>query len=91
MLKAKDFTSDQEVRWCPGCGDYVVLAAVRSFLPELGAQAREHRVRLGDRLLVAFPVLPGHLRDAFHPRPGAGDRDRAGRDPAGSVGVGGDR
>ncbi len=35
-LKAKDFTSDQEVRWCPGCGDYVILATVRSFLPELG-------------------------------------------------------
>jgi 2-oxoglutarate ferredoxin oxidoreductase subunit beta len=34
--KAKDFTSDQEVRWCPGCGDYVILAAIRSFLPELG-------------------------------------------------------
>ena len=33
---AKDFTSDQEVRWCPGCGDYAILAAVRSFLPELG-------------------------------------------------------
>ena len=32
---AKDFTSDQEVRWCPGCGDYAVLAAVRSFLPTL--------------------------------------------------------
>lgn len=34
--KAKDLTSDQEVRWCPGCGDYVILATVRSFLPELG-------------------------------------------------------
>ena len=33
---AKDYTSDQEVRWCPGCGDYAVLAAVRSFLPQLG-------------------------------------------------------
>ncbi len=32
----KEFTSDQEVRWCPGCGDYVILAAVQSFLPELG-------------------------------------------------------
>ncbi|MGI8576856.1 MAG: 2-oxoacid:ferredoxin oxidoreductase subunit beta [Nocardioidaceae bacterium] len=32
----KDFSSDQEVRWCPGCGDYVVLAAVQSFLPSLG-------------------------------------------------------
>jgi 2-oxoglutarate ferredoxin oxidoreductase subunit beta len=36
VLKAKDFKSDQEVRWCPGCGDYAILAAVQSFLPELG-------------------------------------------------------
>jgi 2-oxoglutarate ferredoxin oxidoreductase subunit beta len=34
----KDFTSDQEVRWCPGCGDYAILAAVQSFLPELGVR-----------------------------------------------------
>jgi 2-oxoglutarate/2-oxoacid ferredoxin oxidoreductase subunit beta len=33
---AKDYKSDQEVRWCPGCGDYVVLNAVQSFLPSLG-------------------------------------------------------
>jgi 2-oxoglutarate ferredoxin oxidoreductase subunit beta len=33
---AKEFTSDQEVRWCPGCGDYAVLKAVQGFLPELG-------------------------------------------------------
>ena len=32
----KEYTSDQEVRWCPGCGDYAVLAAVQGFLPELG-------------------------------------------------------
>ncbi|MDQ1704729.1 MAG: 2-oxoglutarate/2-oxoacid ferredoxin oxidoreductase subunit beta [Frankiaceae bacterium] len=32
----KEYTSDQEVRWCPGCGDYAILAAVQSFLPELG-------------------------------------------------------
>jgi 2-oxoglutarate ferredoxin oxidoreductase subunit beta len=32
----KDFTSDQEVRWCPGCGDYIILAAVQGFLPTLG-------------------------------------------------------
>ncbi len=31
----RDFTSDQEVRWCPGCGDYAVLAAVQGFLPDL--------------------------------------------------------
>jgi 2-oxoglutarate/2-oxoacid ferredoxin oxidoreductase subunit beta len=40
---AKDYTSDQEVRWCPGCGDYAVLAAVRQFLPTLGIK-RENTV-----------------------------------------------
>ncbi|HHU09299.1 MAG TPA: 2-oxoacid:ferredoxin oxidoreductase subunit beta [Intrasporangiaceae bacterium] len=35
-LTKRDFTSDQEVRWCPGCGDYAVLAAVQGFLPDLG-------------------------------------------------------
>ena len=34
-LTVKDFKSDQEVRWCPGCGDYAILAAVQSFMPEL--------------------------------------------------------
>jgi len=41
--KAKDFTSDQEVRWCPGCGDYVILNTIRNFLPELGLR-RENMV-----------------------------------------------
>ncbi|MFI6284272.1 2-oxoacid:ferredoxin oxidoreductase subunit beta [Streptomyces sp. NPDC051018] len=35
-LTAKDFRSDEEVRWCPGCGDYAILAAVQGFMPELG-------------------------------------------------------
>ncbi|MPY82889.1 MAG: 2-oxoacid:ferredoxin oxidoreductase subunit beta [Actinophytocola sp.] len=34
--KAKDYKSDQEVRWCPGCGDYIVLNTMQSFLPTLG-------------------------------------------------------
>src|SRR6266704_337184 len=34
-LTTKEFKSDQEVRWCPGCGDYAILAAFQSFLPEL--------------------------------------------------------
>jgi len=33
---AKDYKTDQEVRWCPGCGDYAILAAVQGFMPELG-------------------------------------------------------
>ncbi|WP_333764629.1 2-oxoacid:ferredoxin oxidoreductase subunit beta [Streptomyces sp. IBSBF 2390] len=42
-LGARDFKSDQEVRWCPGCGDYAILAAVQGFMPELGL-ARENIV-----------------------------------------------
>ncbi|MBI3395503.1 MAG: 2-oxoacid:ferredoxin oxidoreductase subunit beta, partial [Spirochaetia bacterium] len=36
VLTRKDFTSDQEVRWCPGCGDYAILAAIQKTMPELG-------------------------------------------------------
>ncbi|MEP6664956.1 MAG: 2-oxoacid:ferredoxin oxidoreductase subunit beta [Nocardioidaceae bacterium] len=35
-MTRKEFTSDQEVRWCPGCGDYIILAAVQGLLPTLG-------------------------------------------------------
>src|SRR5918995_4172241 len=35
-LTRSDFVSDQEVRWCPGCGDYAILAAVQSIMPSLG-------------------------------------------------------
>jgi 2-oxoglutarate/2-oxoacid ferredoxin oxidoreductase subunit beta len=39
-LTKKSFTSDQEVRWCPGCGDYAILSAVQAFMPELGIEPR---------------------------------------------------
>jgi 2-oxoglutarate ferredoxin oxidoreductase subunit beta len=35
-LTKADFQSDQETRWCPGCGDYAVLSAIQQFMPELG-------------------------------------------------------
>src|ERR1700753_2890441 len=35
-LTAKDFATDQEVRWCPGCGDYIILAQVQKVMPTLG-------------------------------------------------------
>jgi 2-oxoglutarate/2-oxoacid ferredoxin oxidoreductase subunit beta len=37
-LTKKDFTSDREVRWCPGCGDYAILAAVQTMLADAGAR-----------------------------------------------------
>lgn len=36
VLTSKDFTSDQEIRWCPGCGDYSILAQMKKVLPTLG-------------------------------------------------------
>ncbi|SNT63400.1 2-oxoglutarate ferredoxin oxidoreductase subunit beta [Streptosporangium subroseum] len=42
-LGMKDFKTDQEVRWCPGCGDYAILSAVQAFVPELGLK-RENMV-----------------------------------------------
>ena len=45
-LKGKDFKTDQEVRWCPGCGDYVILNAVQSFLPSLGIGRASCRERV---------------------------------------------
>jgi 2-oxoglutarate ferredoxin oxidoreductase subunit beta len=42
-LTAKDFATDQEVRWCPGCGDYSILAQVQKVLPQIGV-ARENIV-----------------------------------------------
>jgi 2-oxoglutarate ferredoxin oxidoreductase subunit beta len=40
-LTRKDFESDQEVRWCPGCGDYGILAAIQFLLPDLGVRPEE--------------------------------------------------
>jgi 2-oxoglutarate/2-oxoacid ferredoxin oxidoreductase subunit beta len=40
-LSAKDFSSDQEVRWCPGCGDYSILKQVQSVLPEIGVKRED--------------------------------------------------
>src|ERR1051325_7138934 len=34
----KDWETDQEVRWCPGCGDYAILKAVQRTMPEIGAR-----------------------------------------------------
>ena len=40
--KRADFTNDTEVRWCPGCGDYAILAGLQRVLPELGLAPEQH-------------------------------------------------
>jgi 2-oxoglutarate ferredoxin oxidoreductase subunit beta len=54
-LTRKDFTSDQEVRWCPGCGDYAVLAAFVGFMPELGIRKENTVVISGIGCSSRFP------------------------------------
>lgn len=41
ILTAKDFASDQDIRWCPGCGDYSILKQVQSILPETGLKKED--------------------------------------------------
>lgn len=51
----KDFTSDQEVRWCPGCGDYAILAFVQRVLPELGIPKEKYVFVSGIGCSSRFP------------------------------------
>jgi len=50
-----DFQSDQEVRWCPGCGDYTILASVQNFLADLGVKREEHVFISGIGCSSRFP------------------------------------
>ena len=47
----KDWETDQEVRWCPGCGDYAILKAVQRTLPQLGALVHYSVARVHDLFL----------------------------------------
>ena len=44
-LSKKDFTSDQEVRWCPGCGDYAILSAVQGLMPERACGGADRNIQ----------------------------------------------
>jgi 2-oxoglutarate ferredoxin oxidoreductase subunit beta len=54
-LTKKDFTSDQEVRWCPGCGDYAILNAVQQVFPTLGIPREKFVVVSGIGCSSRFP------------------------------------
>jgi 2-oxoglutarate/2-oxoacid ferredoxin oxidoreductase subunit beta len=51
----KDWSSDQEVRWCPGCGDYSILAAVQLLMPDLGARREDTVFVSGIGCAARFP------------------------------------
>jgi pyruvate/2-oxoacid:ferredoxin oxidoreductase beta subunit len=69
VLSRKDFVSDQEVRWCPGCGDYSILAQTQKVMPELGIP-RENIV------FISGIGLHEHVRVPQHPRARADDCER---------------
>ncbi len=52
---AKDWASDQEVRWCPGCGDYSILKAVQMLMPELGGRTEDTVFVSGIGCAARFP------------------------------------
>ena len=52
---AKDFTTDQEVRWCPGCGDYAILKAVRATLADIGTPPEDVVFVSGIGCAARFP------------------------------------
>ena len=54
-LTKKDFTSDQDVRWCPGCGDYAILAQVQKVFPDLGIPKEDMVVVSGIGCSSRFP------------------------------------
>jgi 2-oxoglutarate ferredoxin oxidoreductase subunit beta len=54
-LTKKDFESDQPVRWCPGCGDYAILATIQQYMPELGIPRENHVFISGIGCAARFP------------------------------------
>ena len=54
-LKKKDFVSDQDIRWCPGCGDYTILNTVQKVFPELGIPKHEFLIVSGIGCSSRFP------------------------------------
>ena len=55
VYTAKDFKSDQQVKWCPGCGDYSILAGLQSVLPKLGIKKEDIAVISGIGCSSRFP------------------------------------
>ena len=56
QLKAKDFKSDQEIRWCPGCGDYSIIAGVQAVLADIDSRGIKRIICLGD--IIGYSMVP---------------------------------
>ena len=89
----KDWESDQEVRWCPGCGDYAILKAVQRTLPQIGADPARTVFVSGIGCSSRFPYyIESYGFHTIHgraPAPSAKAQGLAGRstEPCGVEGV----
>ena len=78
----KDWTSDQEVRWCPGCGDYGILLAVQTLMPELGVAPENTVFISGIGCSSRFPYyMNTYGMHSIHGRAPAIATGRRGRPP----------
>ena len=72
VLKAADFASDQDVRWCPGCGDYSILSQMKKMMPSLGVPREKIVFISGIGCASRFPYYMNTY--GIHSRPdGLGD------------------
>ena len=81
ILTKKDFQTDQEVRWCPGCGDYAILSAVQAVFPELGIPREKFVVVSGIGCSSRFPYYMNtfgfHTIHGRAPAVATGHQDRS--------------
>ena len=70
----KDFQTDQEVRWCPGCGDYAILAAAQAVFAELGVRRENFVIISGIGCSSRFPYYMNTF--GFHTIHGRAPADR---------------
>ena len=80
VLKPADFASDQDVRWCPGCGDYSILAQMKKVLPTLGMPREKIVFISGIGCSSRFPYyMNTYGMHSIHGRaPGGGDGPEVG-------------
>jgi 2-oxoglutarate ferredoxin oxidoreductase subunit beta len=75
VLKPADFASDQDIRWCPGCGDYSILAQTKKIFAKLGLDRSKTVFISGIGCSSRFPYYMNTLRLPLDPRPRPDLRD----------------
>ena len=65
-LTKKDFTSDQMVRWCPGCGDYAILSSIQNTLPQIPEKKEDFRIYFRYWMCSALSILYEYLWFSYY-------------------------